>query len=50
MKKLSSKKMASVNGGLRCIYHFMALPILGIWNVFGNGQSAYECWNNSHAE
>lgn len=51
MKKISIDKMANIEAGLKCIYHFMALPLLGFWGlVLGNGRSVVECWNNIHQE
>ncbi|WP_291399528.1 hypothetical protein [Daejeonella sp.] len=50
MKKITNVEMSNIQGGIKCIYHFMAVLPLGIWNVFGNGKSVIECWNNHHKE
>lgn len=58
MKKLNNSKMENINGGVKCIYHFMAeVAIISnpvsflidtLWG--GNGTAVIECWNNSHRE
>jgi|688.fasta_scaffold631906_3 hypothetical protein len=58
MKKISEIEMSKIEGGIKCIYHYMAAvvilsnPISGAIDYFwgGNGTAARECWNNRHSE
>ncbi|MFJ1323278.1 hypothetical protein ACILDT_09720 [Capnocytophaga canis] len=58
MKKLKLNQMEDVQGGAKCIYHFMLAtatfgfgPIAWAANWYGgNYNSVYECWNNIHEE
>ena len=49
MKKISNSEMSKIEGGLKCIYHYMAIalgPLVGIFNT----TAVIECWNNNHKE
>ena len=58
MKKLNKLKMSKINGGARCIYHFMIAPVLLSYGAIGgaigwfsgNDSAVMNCWNNSHIE
>lgn len=42
--------MSNIQGGIKCIYHLMAVLPLRLWNVFGNEKSVLrnKLYYNNH--
>ena len=49
MKKISNEKMATIGGGVKCIYHVAGLWF-GLIGILLNANAVAECWNNAHVE
>jgi hypothetical protein len=51
MKKITSKQMSEIEGGTKCIYHYIGHVFFGVLTAglyYGNEQAISECWNNVH--
>ncbi len=53
MKKIKLEDLQNIRGGMKCIYHYMAIlpaAMFGIWGTIKNLGGVVECWNNNHVE